>query len=181
MNAYRFFAPVLLLLSCGVEPGPAGPAGPAGPVGPVGPISMEIITARLQPHYVSGADGSRLPTGGIWDSQRKEACAYRRTEDNVTRCIPSGEMAVEWAGLYADSSCTNRAWASNCLPKYGLIIQNASGCGNGWQIFTLEEAHPSGVYRRDENNACVRASGVQQRIMTLTAIVNATEFVALKE
>lgn len=172
MNAYRF-APVLglLLLSCGVE----GPAGPAGPAGPVGPINMEIITARLQPHYANGADGSRLPTGGIWDSERKEACAYGLTEKGM-RCIPTA--TADWNGAYGDPSCIRRAWVSSrdcsTVPKYG-VAQVGLVCGLGVQIFTVVPG--SALYQKNGANCTLQP--IDARIWMEGERVPDVDFVAL--
>jgi hypothetical protein len=100
--------PVPAECSC---PAPELPAAAPSPFAP---------GARLTPNVWTSDDGSRAPTGTMFDRERGETCSFVRVKDAGAFCLP----AFIWhskPGWYADAACTQEvAIVDACdeLPRY---------------------------------------------------------------
>lgn len=112
---------------------------------------------RLRARYLVATDGARQFMG--WrDTERDEDCAFTKTADSETRCIPSSTLYA--SGYFSDSDCTQPyfslyAPAGACsgatAPKYGYL----ASC-SGVQLFRLTPASPDEVFVGTATTTCTR-------------------------
>ena len=84
--------------------------------------------SRLKVNVYVGADGSKLVTGSLHDTQLDVDCGYVLAADGSMRCLPSG---AGWSGVFADPACTQpiAAVAKGCsAPAYARIAVPTGTC-----------------------------------------------------
>lgn len=147
------------------ERGEAGPVGPQGapgaqgPSGPPGPASATVLGgSRIKAQWYEGADGSRQPTGRLWDAQLEIFCAWQRS-GNAVRCLPESVTPV----AYLDASCSLPVAEGTCAPsKYAYEIAGPSAsCGDPLQFGyrqvggALQLQTHQEIYYRHADGQCV--------------------------
>lgn len=142
----------LLLVACSGSKGEIGPevTSPTKPDAGETPSSTVATSStsgsRLKARVMVGADGSRSFVG--WhDTELKTDCAFVKSVDGKTRCLPSGTNVLP--GYFTDSGCTKPAayTTKGCAPssKYVQAIQGGA-CGAGYAVYQLGTPHTASVY-----------------------------------
>jgi hypothetical protein len=60
--------------------------------------------SRLKVKYMAGADGSRVPYGGLRDSMLNVDCSFLPAVDGTMRCFPIGGASA--SSFFVDQNCT---------------------------------------------------------------------------
>jgi len=104
--------------------------------------------SRLKLQYYVGSDGSKVSTGGIYDSQLNVTCYYTAASDGTTRCLPSGGATLG-TEFFSDSGCTQAIayTTTSCgtAPRYATQAQ-AAACGYQDHVYPVSGAFTGTVY-----------------------------------
>lgn len=85
--------------------------------------------SRLKVMRIASADGLKVPTGGVWDSQLNIECFRSMAEDGAFRCLPRLRMNI--LNLFADSGCTQAvsSWDQcDSAPEYMVNSYRDNNC-----------------------------------------------------
>lgn len=125
-------------------PGAEGPPGPQGPPGPACEACEGCCAAgeRLVPEVILGADGSRISTGRMRDTERGEACTWQ-PYDGALLCLPRVVDATQFKA-WVDPDCSGdyghpRLYEPASLPEGTSVVHMLGGPLDGEWVMRGEE------------------------------------------
>jgi hypothetical protein len=137
--------------------------------------SIGATSARIQPRYLIGADGSQVRISW-YDRSRDEPCEFHTASDGSERCLPTkpalDTILMDAVVYYSDDACKVEVWGPGVCkepPDVKYVIRTKDECDENYRVHPYGAATTATHQWQSFNSSC------QPLVPTLPALAIGAE------